>query len=183
MPTVSVVFRKKLVDTAPFYFLMALKQVYIRPVLLISCSLIMTNMQFFWLNAQIFHLLSGHALDATLSATIKTKIVTNVLPQLKHPAWLGTRYVAGFYLYDVLHRLGFLFFFTNNQVLCFIPYPNVKWLIIVVAFVVLSDKEHVYSSPDGMPVHRRAPLLSPPPSLARTFFRFPLKFTSTHFYS
>ena len=111
MPAVSVVFRKKLVDTAPFYFLMALKQVYIRPVLLISCSLIMTNMQFFWLNAQIFHLLSGHALDATLSATIKTKIVTNVLPQLKHPAWLGTRYVAGFYLYDVLHRLGFLFFF------------------------------------------------------------------------
>lgn len=89
---------------------MALKQVYVRPVLLISCSLIMTNMQFFWLNAQIFHLLSGHALDATLSATIKTKIVTNVLPQLKHPAWLGTRYVAGFYLYDVLHRLGFLFF-------------------------------------------------------------------------
>ena len=70
----------------------------------------MTNIQFFWLNAQIFHLLSGHALDATLSATIKTKIVTNVLPQLKHPAWLGTRYVAGFYLYDVLHRLGFLFF-------------------------------------------------------------------------
>lgn len=110
MPTVSVVFRKKLVDTAPFYFLMALKQVYIRPVLLISCSLIKTNMQFFWLNAQIFHLLSGHALDATLSAAIKTKIVTNVLPQLKHPAWLGTRYVAGFYLYDVLHRLDFLFF-------------------------------------------------------------------------
>lgn len=160
---------------------MALKQVYIRPVLLISCSLIMTNMQFFWLNAQIFHLLSGHALDATLSATIKTKIVTNVLPQLKHAAWLGTRYVAGFYLYDVLHRLGFLFFsHFFNQVSCFIPYPNVKWLIIVVAFVVLSDKEHVYSSPDGGGVSPGPP--SPTP-LARTFFRFPLKFTSTRFYS
>lgn len=162
---------------------MVLKQVYIRPVLLISCSLIMTNMQFFWLNAQIFHLLSGHALDATLSATIKTKIVTNVLPQLKHPAWLGTRYVAGFYLYDVLHRLGFLFFFTNNQVLCFIPYPNVKWLIIVVGFCSTKRQGACILLPGWNASPSPGSPSLPPPSLARTFFRFPLKFTSTHFYS
>ena len=43
---------------------------------------------------KIYHLLRGHAHDVTLSTTIKKQIMTEILPELKHSAWLGTRYAT-----------------------------------------------------------------------------------------